>query len=135
MSVGYADAKFPNQPPDAIPPSPSRENPGAVYPKSGPNAAPAGSVPGTGGEDEPSSVLGNPFAFQGALNKLGGALNEVITALEGEAGRAGVAENEQQILRKFRAWAAELRALEGRGQPGGHDSELVNPQEGPLFTD
>ncbi|GJE92946.1 hypothetical protein PsYK624_091050 [Phanerochaete sordida] len=49
MSMGDADAKFPNQSSGAIPPSPSRENPGAVYPKSDPKAAPSESVPGTGG--------------------------------------------------------------------------------------
>jgi len=38
-SLGEADAKFPGQEnQNAIPPSPTRENPGAVYPKSSPEA-------------------------------------------------------------------------------------------------
>ncbi|KAB5594445.1 hypothetical protein CTheo_2076 [Ceratobasidium theobromae] len=36
-SLGEADAKFPSASKHGIPPSPSRENPGQVYPKSDPN--------------------------------------------------------------------------------------------------
>ncbi|TFY76161.1 hypothetical protein EWM64_g7850 [Hericium alpestre] len=47
MTLGDSDAAFPGQHSDAIPPSPSRENPGQVYPKSDPTAAPPDSVPGS----------------------------------------------------------------------------------------
>ncbi|KAI0759042.1 hypothetical protein C8Q74DRAFT_1301705 [Fomes fomentarius] len=62
MSLGEANAKFPGQHAAGLPPSPSRENPGQVFPHSDPKAAPRGSVPGTGEEREPytTEALGNP---------------------------------------------------------------------------
>ncbi|KZP01576.1 hypothetical protein CALVIDRAFT_559387 [Calocera viscosa TUFC12733] len=41
MSLGDADAKFPGQGGDGLPPPKTAENPGQVYPKSDPQAAPA----------------------------------------------------------------------------------------------
>ncbi|TFY81390.1 hypothetical protein EWM64_g2625 [Hericium alpestre] len=41
-----ADAKFPGSTSDALPPSPTPENPGAVYPKTDPTPAPPDSIPG-----------------------------------------------------------------------------------------
>ncbi|KAL1938919.1 hypothetical protein VTO73DRAFT_11072 [Trametes versicolor] len=46
--MGDADAKFPGQHGAGLPPSPSRENPGQVFPQSDPKAASTDSVPGTG---------------------------------------------------------------------------------------
>ncbi|KAA1466880.1 hypothetical protein DENSPDRAFT_831787, partial [Dentipellis sp. KUC8613] len=45
-SLGEADAKFPGSQSTALPPSPSAENPGQVYPKSDPKPAPPDTVPG-----------------------------------------------------------------------------------------
>ncbi|KAI0692315.1 hypothetical protein BC835DRAFT_60216 [Cytidiella melzeri] len=138
MSLGGADAKFPNQSSDAIPPSPTVENPGGVYPKSDPKSAPAESVPGTGGETEPSSALGNPFSLHSALNKLDVALNEIISSLEGEESRVGSSSSEEALVSKFKSWRAELVAMRGgsAGFGGTYTAKGTGtPQEGGLFTD
>lgn len=79
--------------------------------------------------------MGNPYAFQGALDKLDAALREAIAAIEGEVSRMGSAANENTVLQKFRAWSAELQHLRSQGQGGGQGRQPGNPQEGPLFTD
>ncbi|KAI0311678.1 hypothetical protein OF83DRAFT_1177344 [Amylostereum chailletii] len=43
-TLGEADAKFPNQHGDGLPPPATPENPGQVYPKSDPSPAPTGNV-------------------------------------------------------------------------------------------
>ncbi|THH30309.1 hypothetical protein EUX98_g3877 [Antrodiella citrinella] len=123
MSLGDADAKFPDSTAHGLPPSPSRENPGQVFPKSDPKAAPAGAIPGTGGDHEPSSFMGNPFALQGVYNKLDSALDGVISALE---------------VRKFKGWKSELDAMRRSGQTRGHalpEGDRGAQQEGGMFTD
>ncbi|KAI0060094.1 hypothetical protein BV25DRAFT_1993122 [Artomyces pyxidatus] len=47
-TMGEADAKFPHQSGEGLPPAPTKENPGQVYPKSDPSPAPRASVPGSG---------------------------------------------------------------------------------------
>ncbi|KAI0764097.1 hypothetical protein BC629DRAFT_1596780 [Irpex lacteus] len=137
MSLGGADAKFPNQSTDAIPPSPSRENPGQVYPKSDPQAAPAESVPGTGGENNPASVIGNPFALESAYSKLDIALNEVLSILQGEESRVGSSATEENLVSRFKSWRAELTALRhgAAGFSGTTRVDAGTPQEGGMFTD
>lgn len=97
-------------------------------------AAPAESVPGTGGEREPTSVMGNPYALKGALSKLDQALSEAISSLEGEESSVGSSANENALVQKFKSWQAELLHL-SRGQGGSGGQATGNPQEGPLFTD
>lgn len=138
MSLGDADAKFPQSTANGLPPSPSRENPGQVFPKSDPKAAPSGAVPGTGGDEEPSSFMSNPFALQSVYDQLSRALEEVISALEGEERSAGSSANEDATVRKFKGWKAELEVIRRSGQaqaraPPGGDSGAQ--QEGGLFTD
>ncbi|KAI0339065.1 hypothetical protein BDW22DRAFT_1431980 [Trametopsis cervina] len=135
MSLGGADAKFPDQTSNAIPPSPTRENPGQVYPKSDPQAAPSESVPGTGGEQQPQSVVGNPFSLHGSFSKLDSALNEIISALEGEESSVGSSANENVLISKFKSWREELKALRGGAQGFGGSEAPGTPQEGGLFTD
>ncbi|KAI0092280.1 hypothetical protein BDY19DRAFT_590644 [Irpex rosettiformis] len=137
MSLGGADAKFPNQSTEAIPPSPSRENPGQVYPKSDPNAAPAESVPGTGGDYTPAFVVGNPFSLERGFSKLDSALSEIISSLEGEESRVGSSATEEFLVAKFKSWQEELVALRGgaAGFSGTTRAHAGTPQKGGLFTD
>ncbi|KZT59484.1 hypothetical protein CALCODRAFT_516089 [Calocera cornea HHB12733] len=85
MSLGDADAKFPGQSGEGLPPAKTRENPGQVYPKSDPQSAPSSehydrplpaeeheqgkppfpeptkttaAVPGTGGPAGPAGMAG-----------------------------------------------------------------------------
>ncbi|KAH8084893.1 hypothetical protein BXZ70DRAFT_1011949 [Cristinia sonorae] len=138
MSLGDADAKFPHSTANGLPPSPSRENPGQVFPKSDPKAAPAESVPGTGGENEPSSLMSNPFALQSVFGKLDDALGGVISALESEEKSAGSSANEDATVAKFKQWKTELDQISRSGQvaqqPRAEDNSIVQ-QEGGLFTD
>ncbi|CAL1698130.1 unnamed protein product [Somion occarium] len=154
MSLGDADAKFPGNTDSAIPPSPSRENPGQVYPKSDPQgrvhsfrlvpaslltdyvatAAPVESVPGTGGEHEPGSFFGNPYAFDSVFGKLEHALNETISAVENEGQSVGASSNENAMLQKLRGWRTELDILRS-GKQGFGRVHRGTPQEGGMFTD
>ncbi|PSS37263.1 hypothetical protein PHLCEN_2v901 [Hermanssonia centrifuga] len=136
LSSHEADAKFPNQSTDAIPPSPSRENPGQVYPRSDPKAAPAESVPGTGGEAQPSSVMGNPFALKSAFSKLDSALNEIISTIEGEGESVGSSSDAQAMVQKFEAWRMELNTMRsGSVHTIKGSQDTGTPQEGGMFAD
>ncbi|KAJ3521110.1 hypothetical protein NM688_g9062 [Phlebia brevispora] len=134
MSLGDADAKFPGQAPDAIPPSPSRENPGQVYPKSDPKAAPPESIPGTGGGHQPKTIVGNPFALEESFVKLDQALSEIISTIEGEEKSMGAASNEQAVIQKLKGWQMELKYMRaGNWQKQGQGNGT--PQAGGLFVD
>ncbi|KAF8314688.1 hypothetical protein DL93DRAFT_2167113 [Clavulina sp. PMI_390] len=80
MSLGEADAKFPNQgeKPEAAP-SPTRENPAAVYPKSSPEADPSAQTPGqtvTQGQGAPGVRHTEPSDAQGLTSQEGGTFKE-----------------------------------------------------------
>ncbi|TBU39174.1 hypothetical protein BD309DRAFT_872837, partial [Dichomitus squalens] len=132
-----ADAKFPANgvQPSGIPPSPSRENPGQVFPKSDPK------VPGTGGGHEPSAAeaLGNPYVLEEAFSKLDHALTELITKIQGEERRVGAGTSEEALVRKFTGWRDELTQIR-RGQGGATGTrrdanEAAGRKEGGLFAD
>lgn len=144
MSLGDADAKFPSDAsyiskdtPD-IPPSPSRENPGQVYPKSDPHAAPNKSVPGTSGEHTPgpTHAMGNPFAFESILGELDRALGKVVSTLQREESSAGASADEDALLRKFEGWQEELHEIR-TGAKGlqAHGARSAPQEGGGLFTD
>ncbi|KAI0354320.1 hypothetical protein OH77DRAFT_1521927 [Trametes cingulata] len=141
MSMGDVDAKFPGQRSDAIPPSPSRENPGQVYPQSDPQAAPPESVPGTGGgrEPRPSEVLGNPYVLDSAFSKLDEALTEIISKIQNEERSVGAAANEDALLQKFKGWRDELTQIRsGRKSLRGNEKNAdaaAKQDEGGLFAD
>ncbi|GLB44210.1 hypothetical protein LshimejAT787_1601400 [Lyophyllum shimeji] len=109
MSLGEADGKFPtaNQY-TGLPPSPTRENPGQVFPKSDPQPAPI-SPPPTG----PEQYIGNPFLMNGALRKVDHAFGEVIAILESEENSHSGAHEESPLLQRFRRWREELDILRG----------------------
>ncbi|TBU31337.1 hypothetical protein BD311DRAFT_863555 [Dichomitus squalens] len=143
MSLADADAKFPANgvQPSGIPPSPSRENPGQVFPKSDPKAAPPASVPGTGGGHEPSAAeaLGNPYVLEEAFSKLDHALTELITKIQGEERRVGAGTSGEALVRKFTGWRDELTQIR-RGQGGATGTrrdanESARRKEGGLFAD
>ncbi|RPD77160.1 hypothetical protein L226DRAFT_533155 [Lentinus tigrinus ALCF2SS1-7] len=141
MSMGDADAKFPGQHGSGLPPSPSRENPGQVYPQSDPKAAPAETIPGTGGERQPatSGVLGNPYVLEESFSRLDHALTDVISKFQREERSVGAAPNEDALLRKFSNWRDELTQIR-HGQRGvaGRESNADaarKQEEGGLFTD
>ncbi|KAJ2991988.1 hypothetical protein NUW54_g8049 [Trametes sanguinea] len=141
MSMGDSDSKFPGQRNFAIPPSPSRENPGQVYPQSDPQPAPPESVPGTGGERNPRSddILGNPYVLEDAFSKLDSALTEVISSIQGETRSVGAAASENALLAKFTRWRDELTDIrKGRknlGSAGNSPGNAATEQQGGLFTD
>jgi len=137
MSMGEADAKFPGQSSPAIAPSPTRENPGQVYPKSDPKAAPTESVPGTGGEHNPTAknVLGNPYAFQGALRKLDSSLTDVISTIESEESSVGASEEVETLVAKFKGWREELGSLLSARSRVVNGAEDSSPANGGMFAD
>ncbi|KZT68095.1 hypothetical protein DAEQUDRAFT_712531 [Daedalea quercina L-15889] len=141
MSLGDVDAKFPGQSFEKnIAPSPSRENPGQVYPKSDPKAAPAESIPGTGGEHNPplSQALSNPFVLDDALNALDHALTRAISIMEGDADASGASAEGETLTNKFRGWQSELFDLRKRAARGGQevaDDQRGHASQGGFFAD
>ncbi|RDB23753.1 hypothetical protein Hypma_009323 [Hypsizygus marmoreus] len=104
MSLGEADGKFPTaNEGTGLPPEPSVENPGQVFPKSSPVPAPI-TPPLVTAEQ----YIGNPFLIGGALRKVDHAIGEVIAILESEEASNDSADEDNPLLRKFRAWREEL---------------------------
>ncbi|KAI0776761.1 hypothetical protein BD413DRAFT_610349 [Trametes elegans] len=142
MSIAHGDPKFPGQRSSGLPPSPSRENPGQVFPRSDPRAAPAGSVPGTGGarDPRPDELLGNPYALEDAFTKLDGALSDVVATIAGEERSVGAAPAEDALVQKFKGWRDELaqirsgRKTAGKGGESAADA-AAKQREGGLFAD
>ncbi|CDO76771.1 hypothetical protein BN946_scf185028.g22 [Trametes cinnabarina] len=141
MSMGDSDSKFPGQRSPAIPPSPTRENPGQVYPQSDPQPAAPESIPGTGGEGNlrTDELLGNPYVLEDAFSKLDSALSEVISRIQTEERSVGNASNGDTLLQKFTRWRDELteirRGRKSVGSAGRGGDALAQQQEGGLFTD
>ncbi|KAK7446988.1 hypothetical protein VKT23_014201 [Stygiomarasmius scandens] len=107
MSMGEADAKFPSESAAydyGIPPSPTRENPAGVFPKSDPRPARPNTLPGTGHSNSSSSLIGNPYLMREAFRHLDGALGRVIEIMEQEEEAVGVEEDENNVLHMFRRW-------------------------------
>ncbi|KAF9529136.1 hypothetical protein CPB83DRAFT_853293 [Crepidotus variabilis] len=134
MSQVEYDAKFPGQQPSGLPPAPSRENPGGVFPKSDPSlpSREPSSQRGT-----PDKFVGNPYLMNNALNKVDHAFGEVIAILEQEDRSQDRSSSDDALIRKFRAWRSELEDM----RTGDKDvslpaqgSSLVS-QEGGMFTD
>ncbi|TRM63281.1 hypothetical protein BD626DRAFT_548184 [Schizophyllum amplum] len=133
--MSLADAKFPQEIPEsgpsAIPPSPTRENPGQVYPKSDPSPAPRHTPQGLDGPHQ----TGNPFVMKGALDKLHRSLSDVINVIEGEESTEGGTQGEDALLTKFKTWRTELEAIaSGNVKLSAEHADTVRP-EGPMFTD
>ncbi|KAL1725833.1 hypothetical protein EV714DRAFT_277124 [Schizophyllum commune] len=137
MSLGESDAKFPQEIPSpgppAIPPSPTRENPGQVYPKSDPSPGPARHTPQ---HLDATHQAGNPYVMKGALDKLHHSLTDVINLIEGEESAEGGTRGEDALLNKFKSWRSELEAIaSGSVQLSAAPTTDTVRSEGPLFTD
>ena len=95
-------------------------------------------MPGTGGEREPSAVVGNPYSLRTAFSKLDVALNEIISALEGEEEAVGSSSSQETLIAKFKSWRMELANMRGGvNRFGGHVQSHApgTVQEGGLFSD
>jgi len=141
MSLGDSDAKFPGQQGLAIPPSPSRENPGQVYPKSDPTSTPLNTAPGTGAPNEksPERFLGNPYLQKDVFGKVAQSLREAIQTIEREQSKMGGSPEGVVLVEKLEGWSKELRVI----MAGGHASARsdvppangVSAEEGGMFRD
>lgn len=132
--LGEADAKFPGQEGGGAPPLPSAVNPGQVYPKSSPHAAPKGSIPGSGTQPGTSCVIGNPYLFEDALQRVENSLDHVIQIIESEQKASGGADQATDILEKFESWKDELRAIRADRSPG-YPERPRSGASGGLFND
>ncbi|EIW76635.1 hypothetical protein CONPUDRAFT_168462 [Coniophora puteana RWD-64-598 SS2] len=138
--LGEADAKFPTTEAHGLPPSPSRENPGQVFPKSDPHAAPESTVPGTGTTQESGALTGNPFLLESALAKLDTAIGDVIAIIRDETAAQGSASSRQNAflksLENIKAEAGGVRATAGEGpRAQGAAAGSDSAQAGGLFVD
>ncbi|KAI6002261.1 hypothetical protein F5J12DRAFT_842016 [Pisolithus orientalis] len=133
--LGEADAKFPGQEGGGLPPSPSAVNPGQVYPKSSLHAAPAGSIPGSGNEPGTSCIIGNPYLFEDALQKLENSLDNLIQIIGSEQKATGYSEEATSLLEKFEGWREELRAVHADRLPGSYPERPQSGASGGLFVD
>ncbi|KAI6118199.1 hypothetical protein F5141DRAFT_606788 [Pisolithus sp. B1] len=129
-----SDAKFPGQEGGGVPPSPSAVNPGQVYPKSSPHAAPRGSVPGSGTPPGTSCVIGNPYLFEDALRKLENSLDDLIQIVGSEQKASGGSQKAAGLLQKFENWKDELRAVRADRSPDYHERPQSGASGG-LFID
>jgi len=142
MSLGDGEAKFPTESfTKNLPPSPTRENPGAVFPRSSPTPASPQEEPGArGAPRNPESVFGNPYFFDAKISKLEKALDEMIDAIDKEASAgAGVdiSEEEGALLHKFKQWRHELDVIRRGGHPTSYKEPRETPdlEKGGMFTD
>ncbi|KAH7882685.1 hypothetical protein F5I97DRAFT_1907559 [Phlebopus sp. FC_14] len=155
--LGEADAKFPGQTGSGRPPSPTRENPGQVYPKSDPqgkscimhrscaslsslvilSAAPPATVPGSGEPPVTTSIIGNPYLLDSALNRLDSSLTDLISIISNEEAAVGSSSKELRFLEKFQSWKSELSDM--RTSHGKYyltsEEAAVSADEGGLFAD
>ncbi|KAL4267364.1 Mediator complex subunit 9 [Pleurotus pulmonarius] len=134
MSLGEADAKFPDSATNGLPPSPTRENPGQVFPKSDPSSAPPPQEPTVGSHQ----FTGNPFLIKSALQKLDHAIGEVVDLLENEGQSVGGSADGDTFVHKLRSWKMELESVRANhGGCGDHHEAVSAPPEteGGMFTD
>ncbi|KAH0579647.1 hypothetical protein H2248_002496 [Termitomyces sp. 'cryptogamus'] len=159
MSLGEADGKFPTANQGAgLPPLPTRENPGRVFPKSDPQSGrpfyvlhltatlDAATAPLTPIIQNIDPYIGNPYLMGGTLRKVDKALSEVIAILESEERSHSGANEEGPLLQKFRRWRDEILSMRGDSQtPPGTTSRAStrtrsrtrsrSPEAGGMFVD
>jgi hypothetical protein len=123
---------FPASDPNRTPVSPA-------HPSSSnrnPAAAPAGSVPGTGGASQPVSDVGNPFQLADILKDLDAALGRAVSAIAGEQ-HSGEPD---PIVTKLTGWRDEVASMLQHGGAGpnaraGASADGPTAQEGGLYAD
>lgn len=134
MSAAEDEAKYPGQI-SGIPPSPTRENPGAVFPKNDPKKAATPTPPRS---TPPENYLGNPYLMRGALDKVDRAIGHMISILQGEEISQGGSREENVLLQKFKGWRSELDLIRfgNLSPPVPSNIGPTEPaQEGGMFID
>ncbi|KAF8968798.1 hypothetical protein BDZ97DRAFT_1914594 [Flammula alnicola] len=118
-----------------LPPSPTIENPGRVFPRDDPAKASVVSPRQT----TPIQYVGNPFLMNNALDKLDHAFGEVITILEQENRSQDREEIGNGLLHKFKSWRDELERLRLGEEALKSETIIDEPgpaeREGGMFTD
>ncbi|KAF8895814.1 hypothetical protein CPB85DRAFT_1329278 [Mucidula mucida] len=128
MTTTNEDAKFPGLHSSGLPPSPTIENPGGVYPQFDPSPPPA---PPLLSHQNSGAFIANPFLMNEAFGKLDHALGEVITVLENEEGGS-----ESRLLRQFLGWRDQLDTIRtGKRTPSRSPARHTPEREGGLFVD
>ncbi|THH04990.1 hypothetical protein EW146_g7844 [Bondarzewia mesenterica] len=122
-----ADAKFPNQHGEGLPPPPTPENPGQVYPKSDPSPAPMTPHP-------PASPLGNPFLLRSVLDDLDGSLSRALDTVRnetpgGEGSLLDMLEGWREDLHLVRAGVAVRSASPSRSSSRRRREEVFEEEE------
>ncbi|KAF9037336.1 hypothetical protein BDZ89DRAFT_1061491 [Hymenopellis radicata] len=118
MTTANEDAKFPGLHSSGLPPSPTIENPGGVYPQFDPSPPPA---PPLLSHQNSGAFIANPFLMNEAFGKLDHALGEVITILENE---------------EFLNWRDQLDTIRtGKRTPSRSPARHTPEREGGLFVD
>ncbi|KAJ8072959.1 hypothetical protein PM082_019542 [Marasmius tenuissimus] len=137
MSMGsVTDSKFPGQGESGIPPSPTIENPGQVYPHTDPSKSSDGDLTGRRLESGSQTLLGNPFLMRESLNKLDHALGDVIRIIEEEEVSQGSSEEQNTLLEKFKQWRNDLDGVRAGVKTPERSRSRVRPEhEGGMFTD
>ncbi|KXN85237.1 hypothetical protein AN958_11512, partial [Leucoagaricus sp. SymC.cos] len=129
-----ADATFPSSHGVGLPPSPTVENPGQVYPKSDPT--PAQRTPRSGDDSRAQTAVGNPFLLQSALEKVDRGLVSVLVILKEEERAQGVSQKDEALIKKFQGWRDELGEIMTTGSSGPpHAVSASGEYAGGMFTD
>ncbi|KIY67628.1 hypothetical protein CYLTODRAFT_422347, partial [Cylindrobasidium torrendii FP15055 ss-10] len=129
--------KFPGHAPTGLPPSPTAENPGGVYPHSDPDKA---SPPPPMTHNNSSTYFGNPFLMNEAFSKLDHALSDVIHILEDEE-PANSEQSDNRMLNLFSDWRDQLDSIRTGKKSSSSRSISRTParrspeNEGGLFVD
>ncbi|KAF4611770.1 hypothetical protein D9613_003922 [Agrocybe pediades] len=97
-----------------LPPSPSVENPGRVFPRYSPSSTGQTSFTAPKKILTPEQYVGNPFLMNAALDRLDHAFGEVISILEQEmySSTATLEDNSGNVLvEKFRDLRSEVERI------------------------
>ncbi|KAG7444928.1 uncharacterized protein BT62DRAFT_933333 [Guyanagaster necrorhizus] len=103
---GDDNSTFPHYSNSGLPPSPTIENPGQVYPPTDPSKA-SPTPPLLRHPNSSGQFIGNPFLMSEAFGKLDHALGNIITILEQEE----TSGSNNRLLRRFLDWRDELEAI------------------------
>ncbi|PPR02314.1 hypothetical protein CVT24_011652 [Panaeolus cyanescens] len=108
MTLAEYNAKFPGQI-TAIPPSPSLENPGQVFPKSDPSKQTSDSS--NHGSPPTELMIGNPYLMKTALDKLDHAFSDVLSVIEQERLSQNALDADPFLADTIAGWKAQLEEI------------------------
>ncbi|KAF8889091.1 hypothetical protein BD779DRAFT_1469994 [Infundibulicybe gibba] len=124
-----ADAKFPTQSEPGLPPSPTLENPGQVFPQSTQMQISC---------SYSGKLSGNPYLMGSAFKKLADSLGDVIELLEKEEASVGSSKATEALVHKFKSWRSELDGIPiGDNVPTSTDASAAAGTQygGGIFTE